>query len=85
MKKLLTLLSLVVVLFAARYPIVVEYHYLKGCIGNNKNMEDYCICSLNAIENKYLLNEFITASLDKKKAKKIINFAVDACFSKLKK
>ncbi|GAX87432.1 conserved hypothetical protein [Lebetimonas natsushimae] len=83
MKKILALLSMTGLLFAARYPIIVEYNYLKGCI-QNKNIENYCICTLNAIENRYTLNEFITASQDKEKAKKLIGFAVSKCLDKLK-
>ncbi|GAB6075024.1 hypothetical protein [Nautilia lithotrophica] len=85
MKKILVLLSVAGMLFAARYPMVAEYNYLKGCIGNNKDMENYCICTLNAIENKYTLNEFITALQDKQKAKEVISFAVNECLDKLKK
>jgi len=85
MKKALVLLSIGGMLFAARYPMVAEYNYLKGCIGNNNKMENYCICTLNAIENKYTLNEFVTALQNKKKAKELIGFAVSECLDKLKK
>lgn len=85
MKKLLVLLGLAGALFAARYPMIAEYNYLKGCIGTHSNMEGYCICTLNAIENKYSLKEFITALQDKQKAKKLIDFAVNECLDKLKK
>jgi len=85
MKKMLVLLGLAGALFAARYPMIAEYNYLKGCTGNDKKMEDYCICTLNAIENKYSLSEFISALQNKAKAKEIINFAVNECLDKLKK
>jgi hypothetical protein len=84
MKKLLVLLGLTGALFAARYPMIMEYNYLKGCIGE-KGMEDYCICTLNAIENKYTLNEFLTVLQNKKKSKEMINYAVNECLDKLKK
>ncbi len=90
MKKLFVLLGLAGVLFAARYPMIMEYNYLKGCINSNDNkvpnskMENYCICTLNAIENKYSLNDFLTLLQDKQKAKEVINFAVNQCLDKLK-
>ncbi|ACM92485.1 hypothetical protein NAMH_0056 [Nautilia profundicola AmH] len=84
MKKLLILAGIAGSLFAARYPMIMEYNYLKGCIGE-KGMESYCICTLNAIEKKYDLNEFITILQDKKKAKEVINYAVNECLDKLKK
>jgi hypothetical protein len=83
MKKMLLLLSLGGMLFAARYPIIAEYNFLKGCIKSDK-LQDYCICALSAIEDKYTLNEFITASQDKQKAKKMISYAVDKCIVKVK-
>jgi len=84
MKKLILLAGFVATVFAARYPMVMEYNYLKGCIGE-AGMEDYCVCTLNAIEKKYTLNEFITVLQDKEKAKEVINYAVNECVDKLKK
>jgi hypothetical protein len=84
MKKFLVLSVLAGTLFAARYPMVIEYNYLKGCIGN-KAMENYCICTLNAIENKYTLTDFMGMIQDKAKAKVMINYAVAQCINKMKK
>ncbi len=88
MKKLLILIGVVGSLFAARYPIVVEYSYMKGCVGtksNNRAMENYCICTLNAIENKYNISEFVQIMHDRTQAKQLINYAVAQCINKLKK
>jgi len=84
MKKLLVLIGFAGVVFAARYPMIMEYNYLKGCIGE-QGMEDYCVCTLNAIEKKYSLNDFITILQDKEKSKEVINYAVSECIDKLKK
>jgi len=80
-------ISLSTLLFAQRYPIVMEYSYLSGCINSSDkvNMKDYCICTLKAIENKYSLDEFLNLIEDKNKKQEVIKYAVDQCLDKLKK
>ena len=85
MKKAIILLGIVGSLFAARYPIVVEYNYLKGCTNNRPNIEGYCICTLNELEKKYTLDDFMAASQNKTKAREMIKYAVNKCVEKIKK
>jgi len=88
MKKIIILCGLVGMVFATRYPMILEYNYLKGCINSNKNiknMEKYCVCTLDAIEKKYTLNQFMEILQNPKTTKKVINYAVNQCLDKLKK
>jgi hypothetical protein len=83
MKKILLIVSAAAFLFAARYPIVAEYSYMKGCTSNKEALIDYCACTLGAIEEKYTLNEFISMAQDKNKFKDVIKYAVNKCIDKL--
>jgi hypothetical protein len=83
MKKILLIVGVSVFLFASRYSIVAEYSYMKGCVGKNEKMINYCACTLNAIENKYSLKEFILITKDKEKFKNLIKYAVGKCIDKL--
>jgi hypothetical protein len=82
MKKIIVLIALGGALFAARYPMIAEYNFLKGCIKSDSKMVNYCVCALTAIENKYSLKEFITA-YQEKRIKPIIKYAVTKCVDKL--
>ena len=87
MKKLLFLLFALSALFSQRYPINLEYSFMKGCIGkeNTALKEKYCICAINYIEDNYTLNQFLSALQDPNKKTKIIKSAVNHCLNVLKK
>ncbi|WP_457560683.1 hypothetical protein [Caminibacter sp.] len=87
MKKLLFLILVISGLFAERYPLAFEYGFMKGCVGkeNNPTKEKYCICAISYIEQKYTLNQFISALQDPEKKMKIIKSAVNYCLTELKK
>jgi len=65
MKKILAAGIIAGVAFAARYPIVVEYRYLKNCI-QKPDAEEYCICTLKELEKKYTLAQFVELSQQSK-------------------
>ena len=84
MKKFLLIGIAASIVFAARYPIVFEYNYMKGCVnGSDKIKEnakvEYCICSLKAIENKYTLNEVIEKVSSPEGKQEIVNYATKKC------
>jgi len=93
MKKVLLFFIGVVISFAAnRYPILFEYHYLKGCmsasVGKNIKIkesarENFCICTLRILEKKYTLNDIFAKFSDPTERKKIIDFATNKCFNNL--
>ncbi len=90
MKKLLLLGIVAMGLFAARYPIIMEYYYMSSCVnaGKNKNkdkMTAYCACTLNEIEKNYTLNEFISNMQQDKNEflKEVMKKAVPKCIDKL--
>ena len=90
MKKLLLLGIVAAGLFAARYPIIMEYYYMSSCVNAAKNqnkdkMADYCACTLNEIEKNYTLSEFIGNMQTNKKEflKEVMKKAVPKCIDKL--
>jgi hypothetical protein len=83
MKKIILLAGVTGVLFAARYPISAEYNYMKGCVGNSPKMERYCACTLEAIEDKYTLEEFVKIIKDKNKFKDVVTYAIKKCIDKI--
>jgi len=83
MKKILLIVSVATFLFAARYPIVVEYSYIKGCSSNKEALVDYCACTLGAIEEKYTLDEFMSITKNKNKFKDLVKYAIKKCIDKL--
>jgi hypothetical protein len=44
------------------YPQAVENSYLESCSGGDPRMREYCRCSLDEIEKKYTLEEFVDLS-----------------------
>ncbi len=70
--------------FAERYPIEMEYSYIKACSKGNSDMEKYCICTLKELEKRFSLNEFIRLSYNQpEKLKKILkNEIVPYCVDK---
>jgi ribosome assembly protein YihI (activator of Der GTPase) len=87
MKKILFLLLLISGLFANRYPLNLEYNFLKGCVGKNDTpvKEKYCLCAITYIEKHYTLNQFLEALQDPKQKSKIIKSAVDYCLDVITK
>ncbi len=88
MKKIVLTALFLSGLFAQRYPITLEYSFMKGCIGqdvNNKLKEKYCVCAIQYIEKNYTLNKFLTAMQDKQQSKKIISSAVNYCLKNVTK
>ncbi len=81
----LTCLAIFSVSFAERYPIEMEYNFLKGCIGNRVSMEDYCFCALRKIESNYTLGQFMALySADPEGFKKmLLKEVIPACVDKL--
>jgi len=85
MKKIIALLFVGSFLFAQRYPALMEYSYLNGCIGNNMNtMANYCVCTLKVIENKYQLNDLLAQLKDPEKKQQIVKWAANQCKDELK-
>ncbi len=90
MKKLLLLGIIAAGLFAARYPIILEYYYMSSCVNAGKKqnpdkMAAYCACTLDEIEKNYTLNEFVSNMQKNKDAflKEIMKKAVPKCIGKL--
>ncbi len=77
-------------LFAARYPILAEYYFMNSCVNAGKNKEkmfNYCACTLNEIEKRYTLNQFIQNMQTNKEAflKEIAKTAIPKCINQLSK
>jgi hypothetical protein len=81
MKKIVFFALIISGLFAARYPLNLEYSFMKGCMGKEDTplKEKYCICAISYIENHYTLNQFLSALQDPQKKVKVIKSAVDYC------
>jgi hypothetical protein len=86
MKNLLFLL-VVSSLFASRYPLNLEYSFMKGCVGKNDTpiKEKYCMCAITYIENHYTLTNFLSALQDPKNKEKIIKEAANYCLKVITK
>ena len=90
MKKILFLGMIVVGVFANRYPILLEYNYMVGCMNGANSIKenikrDYCICTLKAMENKYSANEIIEKLSDPQQKREVINYVVNKCINIIKK
>jgi len=90
MKKLLLFMLVVSGLFAARYPLVLEYYYMNSCVKEGKNNQkqiSYCACTLEKIEKKYSLNEFVNSMQTNKDAflKELAKTVIPKCLDKLVK
>ena len=91
MKKLVALGLISVGLFAARYPIEFEYYYMNSCVNaakqNKQKQIIYCACTLDKIERKYKLNEFVKNMQNNKKEflKKLARDVIPQCIDKLAK
>jgi len=89
MKKLLLFGFILTGLFAARYPISLEYYYMNGCVQKDKTSTkiSYCACTLNEIEKQYTLEEFVNNMQTNKKAflQKLAKTAIAKCIDKLAK
>jgi len=90
MKKFLMIFLFMGALFAGeRYPIIFEYNFLNGCISGvgdkftQKQKENYCICALKALENKYSASEIIDKLSDPDAKKEIVQYAAQKCISNL--
>ena len=89
MKKFLLMGVLVSMVFAARYPISLEYYYMDGCVKGSKHAIEkqiaYCACTLRGIEKRYTLNQFVTNMQTNKKAflQKLAKTAIAKCIDKL--
>ena len=85
MKKLFVLgIILSSALFANRYPILLEYNYMVGCMNGAKSLKedvkrDYCICTLKAMEEKYSANEILEKLSDPEQKREVINYVVKKC------
>jgi len=92
MKRLVMISLLAGALFAGeRYPIIFEYNFLSGCIGGvgdkftKVQKENYCVCSLKALEDKYSASEIIDKLRDPKQKKAIVEYVAKKCISNLVK
>ncbi len=91
MKKLIALGLISAGLFASRYPIVFEYYYMDSCVKAAKQNKQrqilYCACTLDKIEQKYTLNEFVNGMKNNKKEflKKLAKDIIPECIDKLAK
>ena len=87
MKKLLFLILVISGLFAQRYPLNLEYSFMKGCVGKEDNpvKEKYCMCAITYIENHYTLNNFLSALQDPNQKTKVIKDAAGYCLKVIKK
>jgi len=87
MKKFLLMGIAASIVFAARYPIVFEYNYMKGCVNGIDKIKkvEYCACTLNEIEQQYTIKEFMNNMQTNKKAflQKLAKTAIAKCIDKL--
>jgi len=82
MKKLILMASFITLSLANRYPIIMEYSYLNGCIVKPA-LQTYCICTLQEMENRYSLNEVLKKLQNPNEKKALIKELSEACLNKL--